>query len=83
MLFVEYSEFKSHPMKSSSQTGSQCATYTPQIRYVKIVVCFGSACMCDFLCTLTLFSNTDFLDYVYITSAVLCCVELNYLGSES
>ena len=39
MLFVEYSEFKSHAMKSSSQTGSQRATYTPQIRYVKIVVC--------------------------------------------
>ena len=26
--FVEYSEYKSHPTKSSSQTGSQCATYT-------------------------------------------------------
>ena len=28
-MVLEYLEYKSHPTKSSSQTGSQCATYTP------------------------------------------------------
>ena len=31
--------------------------------------------MCDFLCTLTLLSNTYFVD-MFITSVVLCCVSL-------
>ena len=34
-------------------------------------------CMCHFLCTLTVFSYTPFVDYVYINSAVLFCVVLN------